>query len=306
MPWQQIICHTTKDAQDKISELVEQAGSLSITLQDAEDEPVLEPLPGETPLWENIIMTILFEADQNLQTLITQLDEHKQEWHISHLALEILEDQIWERAWMKNFRPMQFGDNLWIYPGGYDIPDDDRVKILLDPGLAFGTGTHPTTALCLEWLDQNPPRDLSVVDYGCGSGILAIAAAKLGAKHITATDIDPQAITATRDNMQRNTIASDKISTYLVDDMPSDQVDLLVANILSGPLIELYPRLDSLIKKKGSLVLSGILIEQKESIISTYSQTFDDLEVKVLGDWIRVTGVKTGTEKHNPFMKHPG
>ncbi len=298
MPWQQIICHTTKDAQDKISELVEQAGSLSITLQDAEDEPVLEPLPGETPLWEKIVMTILFEADQNLQTLISQLDEHKQEWHISHLSLEILEDQVWERAWMENFRPMQFGDNLWIYPSGYDIPNDDSVKILLDPGLAFGTGTHPTTALCLEWLDQNPPRDLSVMDYGCGSGILAIAAAKLGAKHITATDIDPQAITATRDNMQRNSITNDKISAYLVEDTPSDKVDLLIANILSGPLIELYPQLDSLIKKNGSLVLSGILKEQKQSIINTYSQTFDNLEVKVLGDWIRVTGIKTSIEKN--------
>ena len=298
MPWQQIICHTTKDAQDKISELVEQAGSLSITLQDAEDEPVLEPLPGETPLWEKIVMTILFEADQNLQTLISQLDEHKQEWHISHLSLEILEDQVWERAWMENFRPMQFGDNLWIYPSGYDIPNDDSVKILLDPGLAFGTGTHPTTALCLEWLDQNPPRDLSVMDYGCGSGILAIAAAKLGAKHITATDIDPQAITATRDNMQRNSITNDKINAYLVEDTPSDKVDLLIANILSGPLIELYPQLDSLIKKNGSLVLSGILKEQKQSIINTYSQTFDNLEVKVLGDWIRVTGIKTSIEKN--------
>ncbi len=298
MPWQQIICHTTKDAQDKISELVEQAGSLSITLQDAEDEPVLEPLPGETPLWEKIVMTILFEADQNLQTLISQLDEHKQEWHISHLSLEILEDQVWERAWMENFRPMQFGDNLWIYPSGYDIPNDDSVKILLDPGLAFGTGTHPTTALCLEWLDQNPPRDLSVMDYGCGSGILAIAAAKLGAKHITATDIDPQAITATRDNMQRNSITNDKISAYLVEDTPSDKVDLLIANILSGPLIELYLQLDSLIKKNGSLVLSGILKEQKQSIINTYSQTFDNLEVKVLGDWIRVTGIKTSIEKN--------
>jgi len=146
--------------------------------------------------------------------------------------------------------------------------------------------------LCLEWLDQNPPRDLSVIDYGCGSGILAIAAAKLGAKHITATDIDPQAITATHDNMQRNQISDNKISAYLVDDLPTDKVDLLIANILSGPLIELYPQLDSLIKKNGSLVLSGILKEQKQSIIDTYSRTSDDLEVKVLDDWIRVTGIK--------------
>jgi len=292
MPWQQLICHTTKEVQDKISDLFEQSGSLSITLQDAEDKPVLEPLPGETPLWENIIMTVLFEADDDLTPLVTQLEQHAKDWNISHIRIESLEDQVWERAWMENFRPMQFGDNLWIYPSGYDIPDDNSVKILLDPGLAFGTGTHPTTALCLEWLDQNPPRDLSVIDYGCGSGILAIAAAKLGAKHITATDIDPQAITATHDNMQRNQISDNKISAYLVDDLPTDKVDLLIANILSGPLIELYPQLDSLIKKNGSLVLSGILKEQKQSIIDTYSRTSDDLEVKVLDDWIRVTGIK--------------
>ena len=292
MPWQQLICHTTKSAQNEISELMEASGSLSITLQDAEDKPVLEPLPGETPLWENLIMTVLFEADADLVPLVTQLEQHAKEWAISHISIEPLQDQVWERAWMENFHPMQFGDNLWIYPSGYDIPDDDSVKILLDPGLAFGTGTHPTTALCLEWLDQNPPRGLSVIDYGCGSGVLAIAAAKLGAKHIVATDIDPQAITATLDNMQRNMIPETQISAYLVEDCPDKPVDLLVANILSGPLIELYPQLDSLIKKNGSLILSGILNEQKQSIIDTYSKTFGDLEVKVQGDWIRVTGVK--------------
>ncbi len=294
MPWQQLICHTTQSAQDEISALMEASGSLSITLQDAEDKPVLEPLPGETPLWENLVMTVLFKADDDLGPIVRQLEQHAKDWHISHIHVEPLQDQVWERAWMENFHPMQFGDNLWIYPSGYDIPGDNSVKILLDPGLAFGTGTHPTTALCLEWLDQNPPQGLSVIDYGCGSGVLAIAAAKLGAKHIVATDIDPQAITATLDNMQRNNIPETQISTHRVEDCPDKPVDLLIANILSGPLIELYPQLDSLIKKNGSLVLSGILNEQKQAIMDTYSKTFDNLEVKVQGDWIRVTGVKTG------------
>lgn len=292
MPWQQIICHTSQKHQDAISDLLEDFGALSITLQDAEDNPVLEPLPGETPLWDKLIMTALFESDQDLAPLIERLKQQKQHLDISKCSLEKLEDQVWERAWMKNFEPMRFGEKLWIYPSGYDIPDDDSVKILLDPGLAFGTGTHPTTALCLEWLDQNPPKGLTVIDYGCGSGVLAIAAAKLGASHIIATDIDPQAITATHDNMQRNGISENQIKVCLVDELDAQAVDLLLANILSGPLIELYPSLDALIKENGSLVLSGILKDQKQSIIKTYSETFDSLNVKEQGDWVRIAGDK--------------
>ena len=292
MPWQQLICHTSKAHQETINDLMEEHNVLSMTIQDAEDKPVLEPLPGETPLWDKLIITALFEEDADLKELVTQLDSHKKAWDISELFTERLEDQIWERAWMENFHPMQFGDNLWIYPSGYEIPDDNSVKILLDPGLAFGTGTHPTTALCLEWLDQNPPNNLTAIDYGCGSGILAIAAIKLGAKHIVATDIDPQAITATLDNMQRNDIAIDKISRFLPEDCPNTPVDLLMANILSGPLVELYPTLNSLIVSRGMLVLSGILEEQQDDIINTYSASFENIQVKLLDGWIRISATK--------------
>ncbi|KAG1682827.1 Ribosomal protein L11 methyltransferase [Nymphon striatum] len=292
MPWQQLFCHTNKENQEKISEVMEEHGVLSITLQDAEDNPVLEPLPGEAPLWDNLIITALFEEDADLDVLISLLNQNKLTWKISKLYIERLEDQVWERAWMDDFQPMQFGDNLWIYPSGYEIPDDESVKILLDPGLAFGTGTHPTTSLCLEWLDQNPPKDLNSIDYGCGSGILAIAAIKLGAKHCVATDIDPQAITATKDNMQRNNLPSESISCYLPEDCPTTPVELLIANILSGPLVELYPKLSSFIIDGGYLVLSGILEEQQTDIVNTYSKSFDNLEVKVLDGWVRVSGTK--------------
>lgn len=292
MPWQQLICHTSKENQEAINTLMESYNVLSVTFQDAEDKPVLEPLPGETPLWDKLVITALFEADDDLDTLIAQLHANKQAWEISKLYVEVLEDQIWERAWMENFHPMQFGKNLWIYPSGYEIPDDNSVKILLDPGLAFGTGTHPTTALCLEWLDQHPPKDLAVIDYGCGSGVLAIAAAKLGARHIVATDIDPQAITATRDNMQRNSIPDDSISCYLPHDCPTTPVDLLIANILSGPLVELYPKLNALVVKGGSLVLSGILEEQQAQIVGAYSKSFGNIQISTLDGWLRITGTK--------------
>jgi len=292
MPWQQLICRTSKAHQENINDLMEEHNVLSVTIQDAEDNPVLEPLPGETPLWNKLIITALFEEDADLKPLVSQLNANKETWDISNIATEILEDQIWERAWMENFHPMQFGDNLWIYPSGYEIPDDDSVKILLDPGLAFGTGTHPTTALCLEWLDQNPPNGLIAIDYGCGSGVLAIAAIKLGAKHVVATDIDPQAITATLDNMQRNTIAIEKISRCLPEDCPATPVDLLIANILSGPLVELYPTLNALIVNGGTLVLSGILEEQQDDIINTYSTSFNNIQVNVLDGWIRVSATK--------------
>jgi len=293
MPWQQLICHTSSKAhQESINDLMEAHNVLSMTIQDAEDNPVLEPLPGETPLWDKLIITALFEEEADLKPLLSHLNAQKKTWDITKIVTEVLEDQVWERAWMENFHPMQFGDNLWIYPSGYEIPDDNSVKILLDPGLAFGTGTHSTTALCLEWLDQNPPYNLTAIDYGCGSGVLAIAAIKLGAKHVVATDIDPQAITATLDNMQRNDIASDKISRYLPEECPDTPVDLLMANILSGPLVELYPKLNSLIVSGGALVLSGILEEQKDDIINTYSASFDHLEVTVLDGWIRVSGTK--------------
>jgi ribosomal protein L11 methyltransferase len=296
MAWQQLSCQTPSLYQDSLSDYLESAGAVSVTYQDAGDQPVLEPLPGETPLWDQLVITALFEADSDLSTLVTHL-ETSTDWKLESINLQILEEQDWERAWMDDFHPMQFGQRLWIYPSWAEVPDDDSVKLLLDPGLAFGTGTHPTTSLCLEWLDENPPIDKTVIDYGCGSGILAIAAIKLGANQVIATDIDEQALTATQDNMQRNQIPDEKISRYLPEAMPQQamkqkKVDLLLANILSGPLVELSSEFADLVKPEGQLVLSGILQDQTEAILTAYSPFFEALFVKQLDGWIRVAGVR--------------
>lgn len=294
--WLQLLCQTSKGTSENIETAMEEAGALSVSYQDAEDNPILEPLPGETPLWNEIVITALFDADVNLDALSKTLNANKTLWNVKDFRIETLEDQDWERVWMKDFHPMRFGDNLWIYPSNYEIPDDDSIKIHLDPGLAFGTGTHPTTALCLEWLDQNPPEKLNLVDYGCGSGILAVAAAKLGAAHVSAIDIDPQGLIATKENMLRNSIHEDRISCYLPDDYSKKQsnsvMDLVMANILYGPLLELYPLLSSLTCPKGTLVLSGILEEQKDQIIETYSSSFENFDVKIIDGWVRISASK--------------
>ena len=288
--WLQINCHCNKAFQEVISECMEDANALSITFQDAGDSPVLEPLPGETRLWDDLIVSALFEAEDDLSALLLTLKNKQSKWQISDIQLEKLEDQDWERAWMDDFKPMQFGEKLWIYPSWNDIPDDDSTQIILDPGLAFGTGTHPTTALCLEWLDANPPQGLSVIDYGCGSGVLAIAAVKLGADYLIATDIDPQALIATKDNMQKNQIPDTAIACYFPEKMPTEPVDLLVANILSGPLVELAETFAQLNKVGGSIVLSGILEQQTDHILDAYQAYYMNLQVAQKEDWIRVTG----------------
>ena len=290
--WQQVICRTHRDDQQAISDAMEAAGAVSITYQDAGDQPVLEPLPGETPLWNDIIITGLFSENfERIPFLLFELKDHPS-WEIKELRTEVLEDQDWERAWMKDFQPMKFGDNLWIYPSWSEMPDDNSVKILLDPGLAFGTGTHPTTALCLEWLDQHPPQDKTVIDFGCGSGILAIAAAKLGAKEIHATDIDEQALIATQDNMQRNQIDAKRILTCMPENLAVQEADLVLANILSEPLITLSTQLISLLKPNGQIVLSGILQTQLDAVLAAYSNELEDIEIKELKEWVRISARK--------------
>jgi len=278
---------------------MESAGALSITWNDAKDDPVLEPLPGETPLWDHLIITALFDADTDLNPLNQKLTVNKTSWDIQNVETEVIQDQDWERVWMEDFHPMRFGDNLWIVPSNYDSSEVTDIQkasnpttILLDPGLAFGTGTHPTTALCLEWLDQNPPKDLTAIDFGCGSGILAVAAIKLGASEVVATDIDPQALIATKENMSRNQISAEKIPCYLPEEMPENAVDLVLANILCGPLLELFPQLSALVKRGGKIIISGLLETQKDDIINTYSSKFANFEVKQLGDWIRISATK--------------
>lgn len=290
MSWQQLNCYTTSTHQDTIVELMEAANAVSITWQDAEDDPILEPRPGEMRLWDKLIITALYEQDTDISALLTELDTHKTQWQIQSLVVETIEDQAWERAWMDSFQPMCFGKRLWIYPSWYDLPEDDQVKLILDPGLAFGTGTHPTTALCLEWLDGQELSGKRVLDFGCGSGILAIAALKLGAVQAVATDIDPQALQATVDNAQRNGIQGEQLALYYPHELPTATYDVVIANILAGPLVELAPQLLAAIKPGGQLILSGILAEQADTIQAAYAKHLSNLTITPKENWLRVTG----------------
>ncbi|WGZ93315.1 MAG: 50S ribosomal protein L11 methyltransferase [Candidatus Thiothrix putei] len=291
MSWQQLLCQTTSQHQEAVVESMEAADAVSITWQDAEDDPILEPRPGEMRLWNNLVVTALYNEETDLSALLLLLETQKNAWDIVSVQLEIVEDQPWERAWMDSFQPMCFGKRLWIYPSWFEIPNDDSVKLLLDPGLAFGTGTHPTTALCLEWLDSQDMVGKEVLDYGCGSGVLAIAALKLGAKQAVGTDIDPQALQATHDNAERNSINPAQLQTCYPEKLPQQTWNVVMANILAGPLVELAPALLSALRPGGQLVLSGILAEQAEAIKSAYQPSLTDFSIVQKDDWIRVSGI---------------
>jgi len=292
MPWIQLKINTTNGNAEQFSDLLEESGAVSVTFQDTYDTPVFEPLPGETRLWGNTDVIGLYEADIDTQQLINLLQSSPLFTAELHYKIEQLEDKDWEREWMDNFHPMQFGNRLWICPSWRDIPDPNAVNVMLDPGLAFGTGTHPTTALCLQWLDGIDLQDKVIIDYGCGSGILAIAALKLGAKAAIGIDIDPQALQASRDNAERNDV-SEKLSLYLAKDIPDNLLaDVVVANILAGPLRELEPNINILVKSEGLLGLSGILDNQSASVCDAYQAHFNLDPVITKEEWCRITGKK--------------
>jgi len=292
MPWIQLKLNATSANAEDIGELLMSNEALSATFTDAHDTPVFEPLPGETRLWGDTDITGLYEADADMQAIVEILKKSPLLADDFAYKIEQLEDKDWEREWMDNFHPMQFGERLWICPSWKPVPDENAVNVMLDPGLAFGTGTHPTTALCLAWLDGQDLQDKVVLDFGCGSGILAIAALKLGAKRVIGIDIDPQAITASRDNAERNGV-SDQLELYLPADLPEGVLaDVLVANILAGPLRELSGSIEALVKPSGKLALSGILEQQAAELIETYGQWFVMDAVQVKEEWARLSGTK--------------
>ncbi|MEO8461251.1 MAG: 50S ribosomal protein L11 methyltransferase [Dokdonella sp.] len=290
MSWIELTLTLGSDDQERVEAALEDVGALSITLLDAEDHPILEPAPGETPLWPTIALAALFESTVDRRGLVHVLRELLPDLAPELIGFHEVEDQDWTRVWMDQFQPMQFGRRLWIYPSTVEPPlGTDAVIVRLDPGLAFGTGTHPTTALCLEWLDAIDLRGRSVIDYGCGSGVLAIAAIKLGAAQVIGIDNDPQAIAASHDNAQRNGVA-DQLLVCEPAASSGAPVDVMVANILAGPLIELAPRIAVLIKPSGDIALSGILREQGEEVRARYSEWFDDLVISAREDWVRISG----------------
>ena len=298
MGWLQISINTTKNHAEVAEDCLFSAGAQTVTLTDAADQPILEPGPDETPVWNNVIITGLFGLEENQQALLDTIEQCLTGVDFT-CDTQILEDQNWTRAWMEHFHAMQFGQRLWVCPLHMEPPEPDAINLRLDPGLAFGTGTHPTTSLCLRWLDQNivdsHNEQDTLLDYGCGSGILAIAACMLGIDHADGVDIDPQALTATHDNAETNQVR-DKIETFLPDDYQKQhadtQYDIVVANILSGPLAELASMLAGHTKAGGDIVLSGILREQAGHLIETYSQFFKMDEPVFEEDWVLLHGVK--------------
>jgi len=262
-------------------------GAVSVTLEDAADDPVLEPAPGETPLWPTVVVKAVFGAQADADVIAACLAQALPDAPAPRF--ETLPDKAWEREWLKDFRPMRFGRRLWVCPGGQPAGAPDAVRIELDPGLAFGTGTHPTTALCLEWLDAQDLAGLAVVDYGCGSGILAIAAAKLGAAAVLAMDIDPQALTATHENAQRNSVA-DRIAVTGDPRLAAGGADALLANILAGPLVDLAPRFAEALRPGGHLALSGLLLEQADTVTAAYRPWFDIATAATRDGWALLAG----------------
>ena len=287
----QIKLSTTNQSADVIAELLEQLGAMAVSYTDAEDSPILEPKPGERRLWPNTEVTGLLAQGTDPKPILDKLKAILGD-HIP-MAATALEDKNWIRAWMDQFKPLKFGEHLWICPSWLEVKEENAVVVSLDPGLAFGTGTHPTTALCLGYLDSLDLQGKQVLDYGCGSGILAIAALKLGAKNALGVDIDEQALQASRENAERNNV-SDKLELFMGTDQKLDlpKSPVTVANILAGPLAELEPIIASLTESGGKLALSGILTEQADSVIEAYSKDFVMNKVKDKEGWALLTGTR--------------
>ena len=294
MPWIQLRVTTTEEKAEQVSDMLMGWGAQAVSFLDAHDTPIYEPMPGEVIYWTNTVVVGLFDAEHPMDKVVNQLKQVSFFKGEPDFKLEQLEDKDWEREWMDNFHPIKFGERLWVCPSWRDIPDPAAVNVMLDPGLAFGTGTHPTTALCMQWLDATIQPEQTVVDFGCGSGILGIAALKLGAKRVIGVDIDPQAIEASTANAKRNSVEG-QIELYLPKDQPKDfQADVVVANILAGPLAELKDVISAYVKPGGLLALSGILESQAQSVMAAYSDEFSFDPIAVQDEWVRLSARKHG------------
>ncbi|MFA5633081.1 MAG: 50S ribosomal protein L11 methyltransferase [Porticoccaceae bacterium] len=291
MPWQQLHIVAARPRAETVEDAMLDSGALSVSMTDDADTPVLEPGVGETPLWDQVRITALYEDGSDTAAISAQLCAALG-IVASALHWEYLADQPWERAWMDHFEPIRCGDRLWICPSWKAPPDPQGINLILDPGLAFGTGTHPTTFLCLRWLDGLDLAGKTVVDYGCGSGILGIAALLLGAEKVVAIDNDPQALIATRDNLSRNGLAESRLSACLPPETPDIQADVVVANILAGPLVSLAENITALVKDHGLLCLSGIMPHQATEVQAAYETVFRFSPATRQDDWVRLDARK--------------
>ena len=289
MIWKQISFEVKKSETDLVSEVLMGLGSVSITYADALDDAIYEPPVGQTPLWDNVKVNALFSSEVNQKSIETSISDI---CNIVVIDTVTLKDRVWEEECQKDFPSMRFGKRLWVCPSwdAESILSNDSIVIHMDPGLAFGTGTHQTTSLCLEYLDSNPPKNLHVIDFGCGTGILAIAAAKFGAKSVTAIDNDPQAVLSSKENVAKNKCENTITTIHSINQGSDRKCDLLIANILANPLVELEPLFSDLVHTNGMLLLSGILKEQVDRVVKCYSINFSNIEVANKGEWFRISG----------------
>ena len=308
MAWQQLHLQCKKTNVDLAEALLLESGALSIMLDDAGDQPLFEPLPGESPLWDEVVLTGIFDASTeqgNRQALEQLSHDIAAQVDASRTWLSAVEDKDWEREWMTHYQPIECANNLWIVPEWLTPPNPEATNIIMDPGLAFGTGYHATTRLCLDWLTHEDLQDKVVIDYGCGSGILGIAALLLGARQVYAVDIDPQAVLATKQNAERNQV-NERLLAFLPEEF-SDYcaendvipVDIIAANILAKPLIGLAPYFATLIAVQGRLVLAGLIESQTEQVIDAYQPYFalDPKHAFTTQEdhhWQRLSGTFTG------------
>jgi ribosomal protein L11 methyltransferase len=291
MPWLQLKIVSTREQTEQIENALLANNAASVTLQDNADQPIFEPGLGETPLWDQVRITGLFDAEINTEQTLERIQK-KLRTPLSEFYWEQLEDKDWEREWMSSYHAICCGERLWICPSWQQPPEPEKVNLMLDPGLAFGTGTHPTTFLCMQWIDQQDFKGLEVVDYGCGSGILGIATLLLGAKRVIGVDIDPQALLATVENAKRNQLPDDAMPVFLPSRAPKTQVDVMLANILAGPLAELAPKLSEMTKVGGKICLSGILSVQAQSVMHAYEPWFSFEPIAEKEEWVRLTAIK--------------
>ena len=302
MPYLQLTLPCSETDQPRYERALEDVGALAVSLQDAhldavDEQAIFEPGVGEIPLWDEMTITALFPADTDGLVLLAAMEAFDPGLDWSKVRFATVEDQDWERAWMDMFQPMRFGTRTWIVPWNHELPAEanaaDTAIIRLDPGLAFGSGTHPTTALCLRWLDtlaaDNQLQGRSVLDFGCGSGILALAAMKLGAASATGVDNDPQAIIATADNAERNSV---RIDTFMPADEPAATYPVVVANILASALDALAEKLAARTAPAGRIAMSGILAGQEDELLLRFAPWFDALQVEREDDWMRIDGVR--------------
>jgi ribosomal protein L11 methyltransferase len=291
--WIQLTIEASPHKTKQIENAVLDAGAVSVTLQDAADQPILEPGVGETPLWDSCILTVLFPASIDTSTTEQQIQANLSFSLCS--SWQLVEDKDWSQEWKKHFKPIACSDGkLWICPSWIEAPLPDAVNLRLDPGLAFGTGSHPTTMLCLNWLEKQTLKGKTLIDFGCGSGILGIAALLLGAEKVWAIDNDPQALLASRDNAQRNDIEDERFITLLPEQIPPNaKADIMVANILAKPLIDLAPQISKLTLNNGQLCLSGILSHQVDQVSAAYTEKFIFADSVIEDNWAQIAATKT-------------